>query len=269
MATYNKTGYFYIGLFTLIGMSLLISAVVILSSKATYKNAIYVETYFNESVQGLTIGSPVKYRGMEVGKIVDIATIASIYNIPKKEDKNVPGQAMTGQYIYVKIAINSRHFQSISDGTVGERIEQEVKNGLRVKISVQGLTGNAYLELDYVKAGANNILPIDWQPENHYIPSTPSTLTFFSDNAQYIVEELRKIELQKTFNSIKKLTDTTKQTLDNVDKSLAAYSHQTMEILINLQEITQNLKSVSERAKTYPSSILFGNPPTKLDPNRL
>lgn len=269
MATYNKTGYFYIGLFTLVGLFLLAAALMILSSKAAYKNAVYAETYFNESVQGLTVGSPVKYRGMEVGKIIDISAIKSIYDISEAQQKSASDPTTPSKYIYVKMAINPRHFKGVADGNIKKGLEQEIKNGLRVKISVQGLTGNAYLELDYIKAGSSNVLPIEWQPENYYIPSSPSTLSFFSDNAQYLVGELKKVEFQKTFASIKQLTDTSKQTFNDMDKLITTYNHQTIEILMNLQAITQNLKTISERAKNNPSSVLFGDPPPKLDPSKL
>ena len=263
MATYKKMGYFYIGLFTLAGLFLLVSALIILGSKTAYKNAIFMETYFNESVQGLTVGSPVKYRGMEIGKIIDIASINSVYDIPPSE------QAIVGNYIYVKMAIKPRQFQSLSSENIKARIDKEIANGLRIKISVQGLTGNAYLELDYSKTNPASFLPIKWIPENYYIPSTPSTLTFFSDSAQQLLDEVKKIEFKKLFDSVQQLSTTTKQTLTDADKLIIIYNHQIMEILMNLQTITQNMKAVSERAKTYPSSILFSNPPTKLDPNRL
>jgi len=269
MSTYKKIGYFYIGLFTLAGIFLLVAALIVFGMKASYKNAIYVETYFNESIQGLAVGSRVKYRGMEIGKIVDIAAISSIYDIPKTTQPNNSNRYIAEKYIYVKMAINTRHFKGVTDANIQNDIGQKVKNGLRVKLSAQGLTGNAYLELDYVKNGSNNPLQIEWKPENYYIPSTPSTLTFFSDNAQSLVEGLKKVEAQKTMESIKRLSDSATQTFDNADKLFAAYNHQTMEILTNLQAITQNLKMVSERAKTDPSSILLGSSPPKLEPNKL
>lgn len=267
MATYKKIGYFYIGLFTLAGLLLLVIALVVFGSKGVYKDSVYVETYFNESVQGLTVGSPVKYRGMEIGKIIDIATANSIYTVKYEKITDVePLQTM--KYIYVRIIIDLGRFQGITYGDLEQNLATEIANGLRVKISAQGLTGNAHLELDYVKSGTS-ILSIWWQPKDYYIPSTPSALTFFGDNMQRIMENLGKIDLRKTFNSINELTISTKQTVNDVDKLITTYKHQTVEILTNLQTITENLKTVSERAKAYPSSILFGDLPPHIDPTTL
>ena len=52
----------------------------------------------------------------------------------------------------------------------------EVEKGLRVRLAPQGITGTSYLEIDYVDP-AQPLLPIDWTPDNVYIPSAPSTVT--------------------------------------------------------------------------------------------
>ena len=53
----------------------------------------------------------------------------------------------------------------------------EVERGLRVRLAPQGITGTNYLELDYVDPLPTPVLPIDWVPDNIYIPSAPSTVT--------------------------------------------------------------------------------------------
>ncbi len=45
-----------------------------------------------------------------------------------------------------------------------------------MRLAPQGITGTSYLEIDYVEPSPP-MLPIDWDPDNIYIPSAPSTVT--------------------------------------------------------------------------------------------
>src|SRR5438270_12082970 len=62
-----KLGLFVIGA-TVAGVILLL----IVGSGRWFQSKTVVETYFNESVQGLDIGSKVKYRGVVVGEVKSI-----------------------------------------------------------------------------------------------------------------------------------------------------------------------------------------------------
>jgi ABC-type transporter Mla subunit MlaD len=267
MATQGKAGYFYIGLFVLVGVFLLVLAIVILGSKLTTKDVVYAETYFNESVQGLSVGSPVKYLGMDIGRVVDIMAIDSVYSAKPQQEKAKIQDFR--KYVYVKMAVSTRFFKGYSEKEIGDRIRLRIKTGLRVQLATQGLTGNAYLALTYVDPKTAVSLPIGWEPENSYIPSIPSTLAYFSDNAQQIVGELRKIEWQKMFDSVQKLVVTTKETAGTANKLLLSTNSKIMETMDNLQEVSQNVKAITEQAKIYPSSILLGKPPQQLDLNKL
>ena len=75
----RETNYLKIGSFVIVGLVLLIMAIIIFGSVKIFQKIIYIETYFNESVQGLSVGSPVKYRGMEIGYVKAIDFANSIY----------------------------------------------------------------------------------------------------------------------------------------------------------------------------------------------
>jgi methyl-accepting chemotaxis protein len=94
-------------------------------------------------------------------------------------------------------------------------------------------------------------------------------LAFFGDNAEYLLDELRKIDLPKTFSSLQDLIKSTNETVDNTNKYLMTFNKQIMEMMANLQGIAQNVKQLSERTKDNPSSILFSSPPSPLNLNKL
>lgn len=250
MAQDKETNYLRIGSFVVTGIILLIVAILVLGSGMLFKKLIYVETYFNESVQGLTEGSPVKYLGMEIGKVVEINAVDNVYKVQKGMQFKIHRH-----YIYVKMAISSKFFGRLSRSDIEKRIDNEIASGLRVKLAPQGLTGNVYIELDYLDPKTHPELPIYWQPENIYIPSTTSTLAFFSDNAQYLLNELKKIDFKQLFDNMEQMVYRT-------NRLLGQTSQQTIDIF-------NNVKSLTEQAKDFPSHIFFSKPPPKLDPRNL
>ena len=72
--------YFKIGVFMLSGITLAVLAVIILGAGALFKKKIMMETYFDESVQGLSVGAPLKYRGVTIGKVEHIGFVRNEYN---------------------------------------------------------------------------------------------------------------------------------------------------------------------------------------------
>lgn len=264
--TNNKhTTYFRIGSFVITGLILLIVAIIVFGSGVLFKRVVYIETYFKESVQGISEGSQVKYLGMEIGFVEEINSVDNVY--PEVE---ALGNAAHAHYIYVKMAILPKFFAGSNDAdSISEHIAKLIAAGLRVKLTPQGLTGNSYLELNFLNSETNPLLPINWQPKNYYIPSATSTLAYFTDNAQYLVNELRQIDFKKFFTDINNLANSTDNTMQRVDRMLAQTNQQFIATINNLNNITSNLNILSERMKAYPASVFFGSPPPKLEPDKL
>ena len=68
-------------------------------------------------------------------------------------------------------------FTADSQDTVETGLPKEVERGLRTRLTSQGVTGTAYIEVDYLDPAKYPPLPIDWVPEHPYIPSAPSVLS--------------------------------------------------------------------------------------------
>lgn len=263
MANGKNTNYFLIGTFILTGIFLIIGTIVFLASKNLWQKTVTMETYFTESVQGLSKGSPVKFLGMDIGEVTDIATVDNIYYDQIKNNKQ------NNKFIYIKMAISPRFFNAEHVDNLDEEIKNDLYKGLRVKLALQGLTGNAYLEFSYADTSIHPSLTISWVPENYYIPSIPSTLAYFSENVSYILRELRKVNFQQLFNSFEDLMQTYEQTGMSMNKFFENGIEQTNELLPNLTAASKNIQSITEQAKQNPASLIFSKPPEKLDLNKL
>ena len=65
----QKTNYFKLGLFVILAFALTAAMLIALGAGQFLKTETLAETYFNESVQGLNIGSEVKYKGVIIGAV--------------------------------------------------------------------------------------------------------------------------------------------------------------------------------------------------------
>jgi len=260
----KQINYFRIGVFVMLGIVLIILGVILLSSGKMLEKTITVETYFSESIQGISNGSPVKYRGVEIGRIDKISFVHQIY-----QHTQLQSDDPYSRYVYVEMVISPELFTNGIKKPLVDIIKRDVDQGLRVKLTLQGLTGTAYLELNFANPKTNIPLTIDWKPKNYYIPSTPSALTQFSDNAQEILEELKKVKFQKLARNTSHMARATAKVMNRLNYLLSQTEEQLEEAMNNTAIISDNLRAFSGKIKNAPSQMMFGKPPPKLDPNKL
>ena len=67
-----QTKYFKLGAFVLTAIAVGVTALVVLGAGTIMRKKVMVETYMDESVQGLEAGAPVKFRGVTVGRLEKI-----------------------------------------------------------------------------------------------------------------------------------------------------------------------------------------------------
>ncbi len=191
-----KVHYVRIGFFVVLAVSLIIGGVVVFGAAHIFESPVLVETYFDQSVQGLEVGSDVKHRGVKIGRVKEIGFVHEHYKV----DENDRKQRKASRYVRIVVAITSTR----KDQTF-ETVRKLITYGLRICIRAQGITGTMLLETDF--ADANRMaedLPIFWEPEYFYIPSMPNTMTELTTSLQGVFDRLNKLEIEKgveQFNS--------------------------------------------------------------------
>ena len=66
------SNHFKVGLFVLLAVAATLGAAIALGAASAGRKTVSYHTFFNESVQGLDLGSPVRYRGVIIGKVAAI-----------------------------------------------------------------------------------------------------------------------------------------------------------------------------------------------------
>jgi hypothetical protein len=248
----RKINYFNIGLFIIIGIIILVVGLIVFGGGDLFKKKLVVETYFDGSVQGLNVGSPIKFRGVKIGEVTNMSLVGEVYDV----SKDIPDSYKYNLYVFVQADLYIEHFErfSVRDeaGQVRTMKKRVKEAGLRCKLVPLGITGGAYLELDFVDPKFwGEPLEIVWEPKTIYIPSVPSTIAQVIEALAKIPEVLDK-QVYPTLENVNEASQNLNLALETLD-----------EVLINTLSISDNIRDVSLELKENPSRILFGDAPPK------
>jgi phospholipid/cholesterol/gamma-HCH transport system substrate-binding protein/paraquat-inducible protein B len=224
----ERANYLKIGLFVIGASIIAVTAIVVLGAGSLFQKQILVETYFNESVQGLDIGSAVKIRGVQVGKVKAITLVDSVYDTQKR-------------YVLVRIALLSRSLGRTAD-IIQKGLPEEIDKGLRIRMAFQGVTGLAFLEADYLSPEQSPKLDIDWQPEYPYIPSAPSTITRYTDAVDKIFKSLEKLDMERLTGGIEQAVITLNRVME--EAHVAQISDQSVALLKELRTTNNRIDKI-------------------------
>ncbi len=192
---------FSVGLFVIIGMSLVIMAVLWLGMSQYFQEPRYYVAYFDESVQGLSKDSSVKYRGVGIGRVESI------------------GVAPDGYLIQIVLNLD----EPLKD-----------KENLVAQIKSVGITGIMFVELERKKEGEESRSPrLSFEPKYPVIDTRPSDIAQLLTDVSAIVENLKQIDSKGISDGILQTLDITRQIL--VDAEIQKLSSDIRNLIENLQ----------------------------------
>lgn len=178
---------FTVGLFIAIGLAITIVAIIWLGmSKYLEKGQHYV-AYFDESIQGLDRDSPVKYRGVPVGRVKSVSV------------------APDGTLIQVIIKIETK---------LEPETEKEAMEDIVAQLKSIGITGIMFLELDRKSKSDPEIVPkLTFEPDYPVIATKPSEIKLILEGFDDVLKQFKSMDG-------KGLTDSVKATLGKIDRSV-------------------------------------------------
>lgn len=153
--------------------------------------------YFDESIHGLDLGSPVKLRGVRVGRVVDIglryvpATGKSVVAVSCELNRNVIADDKGG----------------LIDVSQDGQLQGLVDRGMRAQLGVIGYaTGLLYVELDFLNPQEYPANPrVDLASKYVEMPAIPSKSAELLRSVDEIVTDIKNIDLiaiSKELNSL-------------------------------------------------------------------
>ena len=224
----NQRKYFLTGVFVAGALLVLIGTMFFLGLADEFAERVYLVTTFNESVQGLSKGSAVKYKGVPIGQVEQI-------------------RIMTAERIIrVDMSIDPAAFGGLEDQSGKTPIEklqdfcrEAQKNGLGCRLDLAGITGMRYIEMDYIppEKRRKTALPAIDEPGVFYFASAPGTFNNIIDSVAVSLDKIANVNIA--------------QIASDLDSNLKALN----EILTNpsirksldrLERITGNVEALSD-----------------------
>ena len=242
----QKANYFKLGLFVIIGMAFGVAGLIVFGVGTYFHQGVLVETYLDESVQGLEVGSPVKYRGVHVGSVESIQLGSEVY-------RDIGAENMVegfGRYVYVLMRLDKEALHG-RDRVIDQTfLDKRAGEGMRIRLTQLGITGIAYLGIDFFDPEEDRPLEISWHAQNLYLPSAPSLIAKVSTSVETVFQTLESIDV----GSIS----------DNLNKVLILISHQADPsqadtLGARLKDLLGNLAAISKGLEKITSDPALGS----------
>lgn len=179
----RKSSKFMIGLFVTMGTLIGVVFVVWMGASKFFEKGLTYVTYFDESVQGLQMDSSVKYRGVEVGRVLKI------------------GVAPDNKLVEVVMKINFR------EGTEANLVAQ---------LRAVGITGLVFIELDQKQKDETLLGPqMKFVPAYPVISSRPSEIRLIMRGLADIYENIQKFDFEGISQDVKGAAKSVDRFFDN------------------------------------------------------
>lgn len=246
-----KPSYFKIGLFVILASLLILGAVVIFGSGILTQEKIYFETYFDDSVSGLSVGSRVEFKGVRIGRVEKIAFLRDEYEVSEQSSTVSKYES----YVMVLCSVPQEDLPEFSYEQRVDRLNQMVTRGLRLQLASNLLTGQAYLQGSFVDPNRSPLLEIAWEPKYMYIPSTPSTFTTLKDSVDQVLFKLQEIDIEKLVASVENILNSLENAV--TDARIGDIGKEARELLIQARMKVEKLdtEKIGEAAEQALVSV--------------
>lgn len=240
----TSPNYYTIGIFATAGIILLFGALIILGAGALWRTNVTIETYVDASIQGIDVGSQVKMRGVQIGNVQQISFVNIRYPQATTDEK---------RYVLLEISLSLNSFGDMTPDEFETFLAQEVIRGLRIRMMPMGITGSAYIEMDYIDPLRYPTLAVDWSPENPYVPSAPGTFARLEETFESLgntMAKIQNIDLKKTLDHVDQLVVDLNTTVNALD-----IHELTDQTTLLLKELRQSNRQISRLLGPDESSM--------------
>ena len=250
----NQKNLAAVGVFVIIGIILSVIGILALTSGGLFSQKMKAVTFFNETVTGLNVGAPTKFKGVVIGKVTQIGF------------QETPGSRESWIRVEVEIDVD----ETISLGATSnfdnqEEIAESIRQGLRANLATESMvTGVRFIELEY-DYGAPD--PVFFNEDLAFIeiPSTPSPLAGLAESMTEVVARVGAIDLPAITQDLMQLLDIAKRRAEALDmqglsdqmKSTLQASErlfESKEIKNSLEALEETLESIEELAESLNGS---------------
>lgn len=241
-----------IGLFVLGAIGLAVGGLLIFGSGRFFEERTKIIMFFEGSVNGLSVGAPLKFKGVPIGEVAEIRLLAD-------QQENIVAIPVIAEIDNGKLATNLGAEIDLDD----ENLREMVQAGLRATLESQSLvTGLLYVGLDIDPDSGAKALPI--QSAYPQIPTLPSTLEQFSATLTTVLKQIREVNFKKlgdgiteTVDGLNKIVNSPEisETITELDQTLVAMRQAMEEINGAIGPVATNVEEATAEATRVMESL--------------
>ncbi len=227
-----------IGAFVVGAVALTVAAIILFGSGRLFRDVDLNLAFFEGSVKGLNVGSPVTFRGVQVGQVTDI--IAGFD--PKGLEVYIPVifEIDARKFLFLGTSERQSRWEDVDDEQLQRAL---VERGFRAQLQMQSLvTGQLSINLDFLPDTPARLIGIEifgdkldieeWME----IPTVPSPL-------QRLEKSLEKISFEELVEDIRKAM------------SGVAILATSPELHASIGELKQTLVAIKELARNVDAKV--------------
>ncbi len=231
----NEARYFRVGLLVFVGiLSVLVMALVFAGGNLFAERVVF-ESYFDEAVTGLEVGSAVKLRGVQIGTVSSIRLADEVYEAAQGNELQdlivVRMEATTEDLREGPISLQERR----------ERLERNIARGLRLRLTQSGITGVTFVQADILDPERFPVMEVAWEPEVLYVPSAPSTMATIATAAERIAKRLEDTDIAGLVEDLDTLLVNVNKVVESLD--VGVLQAEAVGVLRDLRDTTTRLRS--------------------------
>ncbi len=176
---------FRVGLFVIIGFSVIVTAIIWLGVTNYLEKGRFCVIYFDESVQGLDRDAPVKYRGVTIGRVhrIQVAPDDTLIEVVVQIDEDL---------------------QLVAD--------------MVAQLKSVGITGIMFIELDRRRFREPDLTPrINFKPQHTVIGSRPSEVRRLFEGVEGLIVQMQNMHLDRLSGQMGELLELVQQTVIEIE----------------------------------------------------
>jgi paraquat-inducible protein B len=243
-----------VGAFVIAAIGLAVVAIVLLSSGALFRDTIAVVSLFDGSVQGLQIGAPVSFRGVQIGMVKEIRL--ALPNDPRFSDPDNVDARIPVVYEIDRTLLAARggRPEQLSE----ERVRQLVEQGLRAQLFTESfVTGRLLISLDFrpdVEARLD-----DWDLGYVEVPTIATPIEEIQQQLAEVDIEALMASADRLMNSfadvaedtrVEDLTASMEHTLSQLDQTLSSFRDVAQDVSGNIDQVSDRAADRAEQLET-------------------
>jgi paraquat-inducible protein B len=233
-----------IGVFVLGAIALLVVAIVVLGSGKLFRKTFKAVCFFEGSVGGLNVGSPVVFNGVRIGEVTDV--------VLRYDTRDLTAT------IPVYIEIDPQRMETLGPRPTSfeENLKLLIDHGLRARLELQSIvTGQLQVSFGFYPDRPAKFVGADQKyPEISTIPSTVQEITKrieqlpleemiknIATAAEGINRVVKSPEIIKTIQSVSLAAEEAKGLMQNLNSQVQPISSDVQQTLREAQKLIQDI----------------------------